>query len=653
MAMKAKYKIATSLVISLITTLSVFGESNNMTPCIIYAEGASRIALPGISCSIVGVSYAEGKNPELYLMGDKWYGKHCYKYTLLSRNKEGSPVFTKKAVFDLPDKAYDGSPVFQKISGKKYLFWKGDNKLFFAEFDDVNNSFGKADSLSLPETDYPMTAFSIRQTDANQIIVAALFAVENGGRTGNWRSADYRPYDATGRYTGAFAYHSVYTFRYDNLYSGRPSDPVRMTDMRLLQASSSICNIDYSHNEDGFIIGSKFGGVYYLDGNNPQVNGFKHLFNENQAVIRHPIIGCFPFIFPDEKGDYVDIIASGEGGIFYYSYTGKKTENGNPIYSDPVPVLQQNAPLHCGSLITPNAVDWDKDGATDIVVGNSAGNVMFIKNAGTDRNPEFLSAEEVCAEGEPIHIQPGYGEDVQGPGESRWGYVGLYVYDWDSDGILDLLINDSRGKHTFWKGDGKGGVLREQTIFVNDLELHGTWRCRPGVGMFGGKLSYVTLDDDDDVHLYIREDNRNLFDVSKLYMTDGRVINANSLEAGGKGRLRFELTDFDGDGIKDMLLSTNENHQVPDPVTGLPWSRPKNERGATLLFMRNAGTETAPVFEYPAQLKYNGEYIRLGHHACGSSPCFIGPVSKSGLPNIIAGDEKGALYLILRDNITW
>ena len=71
-----------------------------------------------------------------------------------------------------------------------------------------------------------------------------------------------------------------------------------------------------------------------------------------------------------------------------------------------------------------------------------------------------------------------------------------------------------------------------------------------------------------------------------MKLTDGSSVKANWLEAGGKGRLRFEIVDWDGDGIKDLLLATNMHHMIPDTIRGIPWSRPKPLRGATLLFLR-------------------------------------------------------------------
>ena len=110
--------------------------------------------------------------------------------------------------------------------------------------------------------------------------------------------------------------------------------------------------------------------------------------------------------------------------------------------------------------------------------------------------------------------------------------------------------------------------------------------------------------------------------------------------------------DWDGDGIKDLLLATNMHHMIPDTMRGIPWSRPKPLRGATLLFLRNAGTEADPVFEFPKQLKYKGELVRFGHHGCGASTGMIGKIT-DGLPNVVVGDERGSIYLLEREHLSW
>jgi hypothetical protein len=277
---------------------------------------------------------------------------------------------------------------------------------------------------------------------------------------------------------------------------------------------------------------------------------------------------------------------------------------------------------------------------------------LFFKNIGSNVNPNFISGVPIKAGGEIIHIQPDYGEDIQGPGESRWGYVGSNVFDWNADGNWDLIMNDSRSRHTIFMGTPRMQLSSGKPVYLDDLALRGTWRCRPSIGVLDGQYVYITLDNEDEIHLYYKIDDYNIKEGKKLCLTDGNTISVNHLKAGGTGRLRFEIVDWDGDGIKDLILGTNRHHTIPNPETGIPWTNSVEEKGSTILFLRNAGTEKEPLFEYPKQMKYKGEFIKLGQHACSGTTGYLGQTSNN-LPNLVVGDERGRLYLLDRKSLTW
>src|SRR5690606_13007154 len=104
-------------------------------------------------------------------------------------------------------------------------------------------------------------------------------------------------------------------------------------------------------------------------------------------------------------------------------------------------------------------------------------------------------------------------------------------------------------------------------------DLHGTWRVQPAVGRLDGRMAYVILDDEDEFRLFWRIDDWNVEDGGKLRLTDGSTIRGNFLAAGGTGRLKLVLADWDGDGIQDLLVGTPRHGSVPNPETGLPQSK--------------------------------------------------------------------------------
>ena len=169
----------------------------------------------------------------------------------------------------------------------------------------------------------------------------------------------------------------------------------------------------------------------------------------------------------------------------------------------------------------------------------------------------------------------------------------------------------------------------------------------PGVAHIAGRNVYVTLDDDDEFHLYEQVDSFNLREGYKLRLTDGSAIGANFLRAGGAGRLKFEIADWDGDGAFDLIVGTQRHATVPvDDESGLPWS--KNRAGSAVLWLRNEGTDEAPAFAYPKLMHHRGEPVHLGQHACSAAAAYFGKK-----PDLVVGTEWGRLIFFDRDEITW
>ncbi|MGC3970509.1 MAG: VCBS repeat-containing protein [Pirellulales bacterium] len=161
-------------------------------------------------------------------------------------------------------------------------------------------------------------------------------------------------------------------------------------------------------------------------------------------------------------------------------------------------------------------------------------------------------------------------------------------------------------------------------------------------------MAYVALDDDDQFHLYWRIDDANLRDGGKLLLEDGSPIGANFLPAGGTGRTKFTLADWDGDGVMDILVGTPRHGSVPNPKAGLPQSR--GLPGATVLWLRNTGTNAAPKFAFPRSLQFKGAPVYFGQHECSLALTDLGG---PGGPHLLVGDEEGRVYFFHRGDISW
>jgi len=146
------------------------------------------------------------------------------------------------------------------------------------------------------------------------------------------------------------------------------------------------------------------------------------------------------------------VVAQEDGRVAWLENTGRVTD-GVPDFSPPRFFLQEADNLKFGVLTTPVSFDWDGDGRPDILTGNTAGEMAFIKNFG-GTPPRWGAPLLLEADGQTIHILAGYNGSIQGPAEAKWGYPNIGVGDWDGDGLPDILTNTIIGKILWYKNIG-------------------------------------------------------------------------------------------------------------------------------------------------------------------------------------------------------
>ena len=156
----------------------------------------------------------------------------------------------------------------------------------------------------------------------------------------------------------------------------------------------------------------------------------------------------------DFNGDgFLDIVCGDEDGRVALLENTGKTVDGMPQFLPPRYFRQMAQDVKFGALCTPYAVDWDGDGLEDLIVGDSAGYVGFIKNLGGTPTrwaaPVYLSAGNKL-----IREEAGPSGSIQGPAEAKWGYSILSVADWDGDGLPDLMTNGIWGKIVWYRNIG-------------------------------------------------------------------------------------------------------------------------------------------------------------------------------------------------------
>ena len=157
----------------------------------------------------------------------------------------------------------------------------------------------------------------------------------------------------------------------------------------------------------------------------------------------------------DRDGDADLICGDEDGRVAFIEHTGR-IESGVPVFAEPEYFQQEADDLMFGALVSPFGADWDGDGDDDLICGNTAGYIGFIENLGKGDGgtPRFAAPVHLQAGGETIRIMAGANGSIQGPAEAKWGYTTLSVADWDGDGLHDVIANGIWGKPVVYRNVG-------------------------------------------------------------------------------------------------------------------------------------------------------------------------------------------------------
>jgi hypothetical protein len=528
-------------------------------------------------------------------------------------------------------------------------------------FDKPALSFKKVKEIRLPNLpSVPQNVCAYPNTDGSIDIVVEVRGYRKNAKYANQSSStvDWRPYDEAGISSQPYQYDYLYSFRLPQLLEGTPVlvQQASTTNKETYFNMQSLTPVNFgSGHENNLITSSRLGifSYYPRTGNNGiTFSKRKYVVDENGNILRHPSINPAICAYPEGKGGTTHLIAGGEGAVYFYRFTGDFTENGDPVFKEPVLVQQENADIFMGTLPSPSVADWDGDGIHDLIVGNSEGFILFAKNAGTNDNPRFLPGENIKAGGKDIHVQAGYSGSVQGTPESRWGYVSPVIFDWNEDGLPDIITGDVAGDYKIYinKGSKTAPELDiAHPIFCEGLELHGMWRCRAAIGKIGTRIAMIVVDGDDNFHLYWKLDTYNVEDGGKVLLADNSEIFTSAEPAGGTGRCKLDFFDYDGDGKLDLIIGTGYRAAIPNKTTGYPHptlgeSIYESSMG-TPLFMRNVGTDAELRFAHPMPFFHPGIGLVQpgGKHETGAIGTTLGGGNNR---NLIVADESGRLFLL-------
>ncbi len=285
----------------------------------------------------------------------------------------------------------------------------------------------------------------------------------------------------------------------------------------------------------------------------------------------------------DRDGDFDLIVGDEDGRVALVENTGELGDDRTPTFLPPRYFQQEADELKCGALATPCGFDWDGDGDTDLVSGNTAGYIEFFENLSGPKveYPRWAAPVRLEVEGKPFRIMAGPNGSIQGPAEAKWGYTTLSIADWDGDALPDIVLNSILGNVVWLRNLGTRSapqLAAPQPIEVEwdkpqpalawgwrkpqGKALLTQWRTTPVVYDFTGDglPDLAMLDQEGYLALFERaerEGRRVLLSPRRAFVDErGAPLQLNNRTAGGSGRRKLCVADWDGDGKFDFLLNS-------------------------------------------------------------------------------------------------
>ncbi len=241
---------------------------------------------------------------------------------------------------------------------------------------------------------------------------------------------------------------------------------------------------------------------------------------------------AFP-VFADLDGDGdKDLLASEvgyyEGSVQYYKNIGTAA---NPEFDAPV-----HNPFGItldSAIVFPAFADLDKDGDTDLLTGDTYGNLKYYKNIGTASNPQFAA---------PL---------VNPFGLSTTYYISIPAFaDLDGDGDMDLLVGEYYGNMQYFKNIGTTTNPQFAAPQQNPFGIPAAY----GIGF----PSFADLDRDGDQDLLVGEYYGNLQYFQNIGSASSPQFASAQENPFGLSSV-YELAsptfaDLDDDGDMDLLV---------------------------------------------------------------------------------------------------
>jgi hypothetical protein len=165
--------------------------------------------------------------------------------------------------------------------------------------------------------------------------------------------------------------------------------------------------VDY--NNDGntdLLVGNGSGSIlYYVNQGSSEdpLFGSPYVLEDAYGIPLSVESHSKPFLVDwdgDKKKDI--LLGSGSGTIYYYRNQGTDQ---SPLFSSPQLITTEERPLAVGSHASPFVADWDGDGAKDLLVGDGEGYIHLYRNSTTSGEPHLFKDRMVILDNQELMVE--------------------------------------------------------------------------------------------------------------------------------------------------------------------------------------------------------------------------------------------------------